>query len=74
MERVRSGTGALNAESAAAVLLEGLLYPGFDPARGAEANRRYVTRKASIAVMEHRKAESPLHPWDKVGVTERRPE
>ncbi len=72
VERVRSGTGALDAESAAAVLLEGLLYPGFDPARGAEANRRYVTRKASIAVMEHRKAESPVHPWDKVGVSERR--
>jgi hypothetical protein len=71
--RVRSQIKAPDDEAAAATLLEGLIYPGFDPARGAEANRRYVTRKASIAVMEHHKREWPeRYPWTRVGITERR--
>jgi hypothetical protein len=73
VERVRRGTGAPDAKSAAAALLEGLLYPGFDPARGAEANRRYVSRKASIAIMEYRKEQdADRQPWTRVGVSERR--
>jgi hypothetical protein len=73
VERLRRGTGAPDAESAAATLLEGLIHPGFDPARGAEANRRYVTRKASIAVMEHRKREAAdRYPWTRAGISERR--
>jgi hypothetical protein len=73
VERIRRGTGAPSRESAAATLLEQLLHPGFDPARGAEATRRYVRRKASIAVMEHRKGEHPAnYPWTRVGVSERR--
>src|SRR4051794_11209839 len=53
--------------------LRGLVQPGFDPARGADAVRRYVTRKASIAVLEHAKAEHPeRYPWTQVGISERR--
>jgi hypothetical protein len=71
--RVRRETQARDDDAAPATLLEGLIYPGFDPARGAEANRRYVTRKAGIAVMEHRKRERPdLYPWTRVGISERR--
>lgn len=59
--------------SAATTLLEGLVYPGFDPARGAEANRRCVTRKASIAIMNHRKREaSDRQAWTRLGISERR--
>jgi hypothetical protein len=59
--------------SAAAMLLEQLVQPGFDPAQGAEATRRYVRRKASIVVMEHRKQESPeRYPWTQIGISERR--
>ena len=73
VDRVRRGTSQPNARSAAALLLEGLLFPGFDPARGAESNRRYVSRKASITVMEHRKAEHPeRYPWTALGIIERR--
>lgn len=73
VDRVRRGTGAPDAQSAAATLLAGLLHPGFDPARGAESNRRYVTRKASIAVMEHRKREAvDDQPWTRIGISERR--
>ena len=73
VERVRRGTKAADTESAAALLLEGLLHPGFDPARGAEANRRYVTRKASIAIMQYRKQENAdRQPWTLIGISERR--
>jgi hypothetical protein len=59
--------------SAAATLLEQLIRPGFDPAQGAEATRRYVRRKASIAVMQHRKLDSPdRYPWTQIGISERR--
>ncbi len=59
--------------SAAATLLEQLVHPGFDPAQGAEANRRYVPRKSSMAIMEHRKRETPHRdPWIQIGISERR--
>jgi hypothetical protein len=73
VERIRRVTHAPNSASAAAALLEQLIRPGFDPAQGAEATRRYVRRKASIAVMEYRKAEAPdRYPWTQVGISERR--
>jgi hypothetical protein len=73
VERIQRVTHAPNQVSAAATLLEQLIRPGFDPAQGAEATRRYVRRKASIAVMEHRKAEAPdRYPWTQVGISERR--
>lgn len=68
--RIQRATG-VDVQSAAAMLLEGLLRPGFDPARGAQASRRYVARKASIAVLNHRKAEMYPHPWEFLGVSER---
>jgi hypothetical protein len=73
VERIQRGTGAPDKASAAATLLEQLIRPGFDPAQGAEATRRYVRRKASIAVMQHRKLESPdRYPWTQIGISERR--
>jgi hypothetical protein len=73
VERIQRITRAPNRASAAATLLEQLIRPGFDPAQGAEATRRYVRRKASIAVMEHRKGEAPdRYPWTQVGISERR--
>ena len=73
VERIQRATRAPNPASAAATLLEHLIRPGFDPAQGAEATRRYVRRKASIAVMQHRKGEAPdRYPWTQVGISERR--
>lgn len=73
VERIQRVTHAPNRTSAAATLLEQLIRPGFDPAQGAEATRRYVRGKASIVVMEHRKAEAPgRYPWTQVGINERR--
>jgi hypothetical protein len=73
VDRVRRGTASPDPVAAAAILLEGLLHPGFDPARGAEATRRYVTRKANIAVMEHRKLENQDSlTWTRLGISERR--
>ena len=73
VERIQRVTRAPNRTFAAATLLEQLIRPGFDPAQGAEATRRYVRRKASIAVMEYRKAEAPdRYPWTQVGISERR--
>ena len=73
VQRVERGTGAADRRSAAAVLLEGLLRPGFNPAQGAELTRRYVRRKANITVMEHWKREKPQrYPWTRVGISERR--
>ncbi len=73
VERIQRVTGAPNSVSAAATLLEQLIRPGFDPAQGAEATRRYVRRKASIAVMQYRKREAPdRYPWTQVGISERR--
>jgi hypothetical protein len=73
VERIRRVTRAPNGVSAAAMLLEQLIRPGFDPAQGAEASRRYVRRKASIVVMQYRKSEAPdRYPWTQVGISERR--
>jgi hypothetical protein len=73
VERIQRVTRAPNSVSAAATLLEQLIRPGFDPAQGAEATRRYVRRKASIAVMQYRKGEAPdRYPWTQVGISERR--
>jgi hypothetical protein len=73
VELIRRKTGAPDMGSAAAMLLEQLIQPGFDPAQGAERTRRYVRRKASIVVMEHRKQESPQrYPWTQLGISERR--
>ncbi len=73
VERIQRQTRAPTRESAAAMLLEQLIRPGFDPAQGAERTRRYVRRKASIVVMEHRKREAPdRYPWTHVGISERR--
>jgi hypothetical protein len=58
--------------SAAALLVEGLLHPGFDPALGAASTRWYVARKASIAIIHHKKADTPtLRAWETLGVSER---
>lgn len=73
VERIQRGTRAPNRVSAAATLLEQLIRPGFDPAQGAEATRRYVRRKANIAVMQSRKDEAPdRYPWTQIGISERR--
>lgn len=73
VKRIQRATHAPNIATAAATLLEGLIRPGFDPAQGAEATRRYVRRKANIAVMQHRKSEAPdRYPWTQVGISERR--
>ena len=73
VERIQRVTRAPDSASAAATLLAQLIRPGFDPAQGAEAIRRYVRRKASIAVMEYRKAEAPdRYPWTQIGISERR--
>jgi len=73
VERIARATGSPDRRSAAAVLLEGLLHPGFDPAVGAAAGRRYVSRKATIAILNHRKTSAGgLRPWEVLGVTERR--
>lgn len=73
VDRIQRVTHAPDRGAAAATLLEQLIRPGFDPAQGAEATRRYVRRKASIAVMQHRKAEAPdRYPWTQLGISERR--
>ena len=73
VERIQRVTHAPDSASAATALLEQLIRPGFDPAQGAEATRRYVRRKASIVVMEYRKSEAPdRYPWTQVGISERR--
>jgi hypothetical protein len=71
--RIRAKTDARDMHSAAAMLLRRLLHPGFDPAKGAAATRRYVNRLASIIVLEHRKAIAPAGtmPWQRLGITER---
>lgn len=72
VEYIRRSTRAADTTAAAALLLEQLVQPGFDPALGAEATRRYVRRKASIAVMEYRKTDVPeRYPWTQAGISER---
>jgi hypothetical protein len=73
VERIARATGAPGKRAAAALLFEGLLRPGFDPAMGAAAARRYVSRKATIAILNHRKAsDGSVRPWEALGVSERR--
>lgn len=72
VKRIQRGTNMPDSRSAAALLLEGLLHPGFDPALGAESARRYVNRKAQIAIRAHRRVErAGRHPWEQHGVSER---
>jgi hypothetical protein len=72
VQRIRRAVDVPDSRSAAALLLEGLLHPGFDPARGAESTRKYVNRKASIVIQEYRKATTPgLRQWERLGVSER---
>jgi hypothetical protein len=73
VERVMRGTSAPGRRSAGAMLFAGLLQPGFDPAMGAAAARRYVSRKATIAILNHRKATNGgVRVWESLGVSERR--
>ncbi len=73
VERIARATKTPDRQAAAAILFEGLLQPGFDPVRGAAAARRYVSRKATIAILNHRKADSGgVRPWEALGVSERR--
>jgi len=55
VQRIARATGPPDRRAAAAVLFQGLLRPGFDPAMGAAMARRYVSRKATIAILNHRK-------------------
>ena len=73
VERITRATGAPDRRAAAAILFEGLLQPGFDPTMGAAAARRYVNRKARIAILNHRKtSDGGIRPWEALGVSERR--
>ena len=73
VQRIKRATGVPDELSAAALLLELLLHPGFDPIRGAHSVRKYVSRMARITVVEHRKANhTGAHAWDLFGVSERR--
>ena len=73
VERIARAARVPDTRAAAALLFEGLLQPGFDPARGAEAARRYVSRKATIAIRNHRKTtDGAVRPWESLGVSERR--
>jgi hypothetical protein len=71
VERVRSGTGAPGDVEAATLLFERLLRPGFDPTRGAESIRRYITRHATTLVQDHRSSIAELHGWDEFDINER---
>jgi hypothetical protein len=71
--RIARATGVPGTRAAAAMLFEGLLRPGFDPARGAAAARRYVNRKATIAILNHKKTtDGGVRPWEALGISERR--
>jgi hypothetical protein len=72
IQRIRRAVDVPDPQSAAALLLEGLLHPGFDPARGAESTRKYVNYNAGIVIKEYRKASGPgLRQWEQLGVSER---
>ena len=73
VERVARATGMPDQRAAAAILLEGLLKPGFDPAMGAASARRYVNKKAAIAIRNHWKiSDGGIRPWESLGISERR--
>jgi hypothetical protein len=67
---VRHGTGAPDSDSAAALLFERLLRPGFDPRRSAAMMRRYVRRHAATIVRARWAQENPGQ-WVKLGISER---
>lgn len=70
--RIRQALSCPDTTSAAALLLEQLLHPGFDPLRGAHSTRKYISRKARIVILDQRKAEHHgAQPWDELGVSER---
>lgn len=72
IERIRRATRAPSNLAASAMLLEGLLHPGFDPERGAESVRHYMNRKASIVIRNHHKIERPGERiWEQLGLKER---
>jgi hypothetical protein len=72
VSRVRVALQMPDTVSAAATLLESLQRPGFDPARGADSTRRYVSRKASIVIFERRKLDrAESRPWEYFGIKER---
>lgn len=73
VQRIARATGAPDTRAAAAMLFEGLLRPGLNPGMGAAAARRYVSRKATIIILNHRKtADGGVRPWEALGVSERR--
>lgn len=59
VNRIRRASHAPDMASAAAILLEGLIRPGFDPSQGAAMTRRYISSKAWIAILEHLKVDTP---------------
>lgn len=71
VKRIREGTGTPDDSSASAKLLERLLSPGFDPARGVEGMRRYVWRHARTIVLAHRQELRASKPWVDLGISER---
>jgi hypothetical protein len=51
------------------MLFEGLLRPGLNPGMGAAAARRYVSREATITILNHRKtADGGVRLWEALGV------
>jgi hypothetical protein len=70
--RIARATAAPDERAAAAILFEGLLRPGFDPAMGAATARRYVSRKATVAIRDHRKTtDGGVRHWESLGISER---
>lgn len=70
--RIKRATRVPSTEAATALLLNGLLHPGFDPDLGAGSAQRYVNRKATVVIREHLKVEAPgPQPWERLGVSER---
>jgi hypothetical protein len=68
---VRRGTGSPDDATAATLLFERLLHPGFDPTRSTDTIRHYVRRHASTLVRAYRASEAPSHRWDDLGINER---
>ncbi len=71
LKTIREGTRSPDDTSAAAKLLERLLSPGFDPARGVEGMRRYIWRHARTIVLAHRQELRANRPWVDLGISER---
>lgn len=71
VKTIREGTHSPDDASAAAKLLERLLSPGFDPARGVEGMRRYIWRHARTIILAHRQELRTSRPWVDLGISER---